>query len=1098
MSDHNTDSNVGNLHAFGTSESATAVLQATAGRVAGLRITSPRTQFDWDWKDILPGSATIGSSPDCDIYLPVPGVAPRHCVLIVGTQRTLLQALSPRTWINDGVATESHLKPGDRLIVGPVELHISAIPAREPVRPQAQPISPQHLQELLASSQSITRLASPSPGKSEPPPRSPQPAAEQILSAREDLLDELLAEIQSSLDQVLQREKDHRKEAARDRLVLQQRARELDGQFAHLEEMRAKIQKEKEQLAAAEELARQNELRSQELRQLEAILNERHEELGLRTRSLVETHRKLRAEKELLHEQKALLASVPPEEEVNALKSTLARSKAQLCYLENLEQELIRRDEQLQNEIVKLAEENAQLTLSARKLEEEKRDWTEKCREREKFLEQFESGLNSRQETLDSTERDLISMRTELSSTQQALEHLKQELDARTEALNQNTQDLEQRNLQIAELQDRLNAEKAEIEASRREIEATRSEQAARAAELDAKNEELSLREEQLRQREETLNAREQEIRNLEEKKFADLQLREQELEQSREQLQKELSEIDAERQNFQRLRAELEAERQRDAYDREQMQIRIKQLEVQQAEIDHRHQMLEEARRELKQQQDEWTTTRESSVPAALLGTQSNDSEELELQRQQLAEDRRLLAEAREELDLMRDALGRREAEVNAAAERVQKEQESLHILQHQIQEGRERFEEQDRELTRRREELESERREFEQAREELEVRLRQLDQREEQLLEREQALESQASLASLNQIDTHQIEGPSDSDPEITPTDSEVHQEYSSAETSVPEPEDETAVRLRAELASLFGMSFSKPSETFQEEISPELRPDDVAESRDDSAQESIDCRESHVPEENDASVEVLRFEAPISSRDDAAAQPEAPPQTTGGFSSSPDNEDDEISVEAYMERLLARTRSRDQGAPVQFTPRQESAITPAVSQPLTQLQTASPSEDSTSAQPDPEQQKAPAPRKRKLDELERTAIRENLHSFRQVANQSARIAVAKSKFEKKSTLLRNMVIINLIGWLATLGLLAAATLLHRDISMEVLIVGSISGFLTILCIARYKEIRRLDLKRAAPPLNAEGEKKKPDPEEADPAPKGPLSFL
>lgn len=71
---------------------------------------------------LAPGRYLIGSADDCDLIIPVGGVAPQHCLIVVGTNRTIVKALSPLTWVDDGPLSEWVLQLGQKLIIGPVEL----------------------------------------------------------------------------------------------------------------------------------------------------------------------------------------------------------------------------------------------------------------------------------------------------------------------------------------------------------------------------------------------------------------------------------------------------------------------------------------------------------------------------------------------------------------------------------------------------------------------------------------------------------------------------------------------------------------------------------------------------------------------------------------------------------------------------------------------------------------------------------------------------------------------------------------------------------------------------------------------------------------
>lgn len=98
---------------------------------------------------LVPGEITIGSGIGCDIRLQVPGVEERHCVVQCSRARISVQALDHRTWHNNLPITQSWLRLGDRLAVGPVEFRVRAVepwdvlPSPESMRPiPATPLKP--------------------------------------------------------------------------------------------------------------------------------------------------------------------------------------------------------------------------------------------------------------------------------------------------------------------------------------------------------------------------------------------------------------------------------------------------------------------------------------------------------------------------------------------------------------------------------------------------------------------------------------------------------------------------------------------------------------------------------------------------------------------------------------------------------------------------------------------------------------------------------------------------------------------------------------------------------------------------------------------
>ncbi len=111
-----------------------------------------------DSHPLAAGRYLIGSSPECDIVIAMGGVAAQHCLMIVGANKTIVKAISPLTWINDGPLTEAVLKHGERLILGPVELRTRRpevtewieLRESEPARPAAAiSYEPPQIEELL-------------------------------------------------------------------------------------------------------------------------------------------------------------------------------------------------------------------------------------------------------------------------------------------------------------------------------------------------------------------------------------------------------------------------------------------------------------------------------------------------------------------------------------------------------------------------------------------------------------------------------------------------------------------------------------------------------------------------------------------------------------------------------------------------------------------------------------------------------------------------------------------------------------------------------------------------------------------------------------
>ncbi len=66
----------------------------------------------------------IGSHPSCTLRLRAAGVRPFHCLILRGTEGMFIRRWSAGTCLNGAGFTDSRLKPGDRLDIGPIELEV--------------------------------------------------------------------------------------------------------------------------------------------------------------------------------------------------------------------------------------------------------------------------------------------------------------------------------------------------------------------------------------------------------------------------------------------------------------------------------------------------------------------------------------------------------------------------------------------------------------------------------------------------------------------------------------------------------------------------------------------------------------------------------------------------------------------------------------------------------------------------------------------------------------------------------------------------------------------------------------------------------------
>lgn len=78
---------------------------------------------------------SVGSSDRCTLRLRGPGIRPLHCVILRGTERTVVRRWSPDTLLNGRDFTDAPLALGDQLTIGPILFEI--VPADSVASPSA-------------------------------------------------------------------------------------------------------------------------------------------------------------------------------------------------------------------------------------------------------------------------------------------------------------------------------------------------------------------------------------------------------------------------------------------------------------------------------------------------------------------------------------------------------------------------------------------------------------------------------------------------------------------------------------------------------------------------------------------------------------------------------------------------------------------------------------------------------------------------------------------------------------------------------------------------------------------------------------------------
>ncbi len=247
---------------------------------------------------------TIGSGPRCTLRLRARGVRPIHCLIVRGSDGTVIRRWSPDTRLNGLAFTDAELVDGDRLGIGAIEL------------------------EVLDAG----RLSPPDPSESRQPPLEQPPSPQLPSPSRSDRrrIDQLTARLRLVNRQGRQRAR---------RLL--EKLRSANGEVARLRQLEAERPELKTQLDAQTEAinARRNDLDLQreaferERRGWNAKLGEAEEQLRRRGEQLDADRAELEAQREDLQRRRrqwevehAAIAS-PQEQEEPTADSELQQSE---------------------------------------------------------------------------------------------------------------------------------------------------------------------------------------------------------------------------------------------------------------------------------------------------------------------------------------------------------------------------------------------------------------------------------------------------------------------------------------------------------------------------------------------------------------------------------------------------------------------------------------------------------------------------------------------------------------------------------------------------------------------------------------------------
>jgi hypothetical protein len=191
----------------------------------------------------------------------------------------------------------------------------------------------------------------------------------------------------------------------------------------------------------------------------------------------------------------------------------------------------------------------------------------------------------------------------------------------------------------------------------------------------------------------------------------------------------------------------------------------------------------------------------------------------------------------------------------------------------------------------------------------------------------------------------------------------------------------------------------------------------------------------------------------------------EPSAPGATSAPQPAADDGHAD--SVSAYMERLLARSRTA------------AASSAPPAAEPVRRRRTSTESSDNEETAPPPAAAPAappplemPCAPPKSIAPEEREALRANIDSFRELANASARSAVAKHESKKLRTMVQIKVVLTIVAAALTVVLFTANSLGRVSYAWYVLasaLAAVVMGFdlaRTVLAFYRWKSVETANL--------------------------------
>lgn len=448
------------------------------------------------------GEYVCGSNQECDIAIPLKGVASQHCSIYNHNGiTTVVPQPNNNVWVNEvAISSPERLYPGDSLAIGPATFKVDQrqqLSAQQPVGSriddaadssanQALMDQIQRLESQVAEAKTDSTSAVKSPSAAfEARFLSKLPTAPVVSSRREQDLTNREEELDRRSEMLQQ-------QLAMFKTRLRQQQQQDAASQTQIEEARTAFETEREGMLA--ELQKGSEQQKAEIEKQEKLIGQRSAALQRKQAGLEKAAEKVAQERA---EQERVLAELEKvrEQEQADLQAQRAQVSAEL--------------DKLNQSIAEIAEHHQDAKSS-----------TERLRTREVELDGFQEELRHRHESIEATSKQLQQQQSELEATRAAVEQQAQKLHADRQNL-QSDFDERQHATQdkanaVAELETKLQQQAAELEQNaadfRLQSEAAKTTQEQQAKDLQQQQAALEEQRQQLDSTAAAVNDRQQQL----------------------------------------------------------------------------------------------------------------------------------------------------------------------------------------------------------------------------------------------------------------------------------------------------------------------------------------------------------------------------------------------------------------------------------------------------------------------------------------------------------------------------------------------------------------------------------------------------------